>query len=101
VSLRTVRQALIGSLESGNFEHEARAALAERNLLAVGDVDAAFVVRLLQRTRGDRYATSRHDWDREVTVHVFRPELDGERWYVKAYFLDVQAGRAVFISVHN
>jgi hypothetical protein len=32
---------------------------------------------------------------------VFRPEVDGERWYIKAYFLDQADKSAMFISVHK
>ena len=34
------KRAVVAALREGNFEHEAREALAEKNLLAVGDVDA-------------------------------------------------------------
>ena len=34
------KRAVVAALREGNFEHEARQALAEKNLLAVGDVDA-------------------------------------------------------------
>lgn len=42
-----------------------------------------------------------HHWDASVTVHVFAPEIEGERWYVKAYFLGSPPRQAVFISVHR
>ena len=36
---------VVAALREGNFEHEAREALEEKNLLAVGDVDANEVAR--------------------------------------------------------
>jgi hypothetical protein len=64
-------------------------------------VDEAFVVQLLHRTRGTQYFCAPHDWDHKTMVHVFRPDVAGRRWYVKAYFLDPMLARAVFISVHE
>lgn len=98
---RQAKAALIKALESGDFEHEQRDVLAEKNLLAIGQVDEQFVMTLLNRARGDEYSESPHDWDQDVTVHVFKPLLGRERWYVKAYFLESSPGRAVFVSVHR
>jgi hypothetical protein len=101
MGFRQAKAALIKALESGDFEHEERDALAEKHLLAIGEVDRDFVVGLLHRTRGDQYTESPHDWDDRVTVHVFKPVLAKERWYVKAYFLDPSPGHAFFMSVHK
>lgn len=97
----TARAAIAAALRTGDFEHETRDALAEKNLLAIGDVDQAFVLHLLHRTRGHQYSTRPHDWSREVVVHVFRPVVGDTKWYVKAYLLDDPPGRVVFISVHE
>ena len=39
------KAAVVAALHEGNFEHEAREARAEKNLLAVGDVDASRELR--------------------------------------------------------
>lgn len=101
VGLTDARKALVEALESGNYQHEARSALGEKNLLAIGDVDENDVIRMLHLTRGHQYSSSPHDWDRDTTVHVFKPDVGGERWYVKAYFLNSPVGSAVIISVHQ
>ena len=101
MGLRSARGALIAALEAGDLQHEARDTLSEKNLLAVGEVSEADVIALLRRTRGDQYSSSGHDWDPATTVHVFRPDVDDERWYIKAYFLDPTGSSAVFISVHK
>jgi hypothetical protein len=101
MGLSDARKALIPALEAGDFQHEARDVIGEKNLLAAGDVTEAEVIRLLRRTRGDQYSSSAHDWDPKTTVHVFRPEVDGERWYIKAYLLDPSEQSATFISVHK
>jgi hypothetical protein len=101
VGLNAVRAALIAAVESGEFQHEMRDSLSEKNLLAIGEVTEAEVIQMLWRTKGDQYSSSRHDWDADTLVHVFRPEMDGERWYIKAYFLDPRDQSAMFISVHK
>jgi hypothetical protein len=97
MGFRDVRCLLIDALESGRYQHEFRADMESKNLLAVGEVSPEFVVRLLQRCPGKRYRASPYHFDRRILCHEFMPELDGESWYVKAYFLSLDA---VFISVH-
>jgi hypothetical protein len=98
MGFKDVRCLLIDALESGRYQHEYRADMESKNLLAVGDVTPEFVVRLLRRCRGEQYQTSPYHRDQSVLCHAFTPELDGERWYLKAYFLSADA---VFISVHQ
>jgi hypothetical protein len=100
MGLLGARRALIDCLRGGRYEHEVREVLAEKNLLAIGEMDVEFVVRLLQRTRGPDYRAVPHVWDADTTVHVFRPFVGGRRWYVKAYFIHDPDPHAVFISVH-
>ena len=97
MGLKDVRALLIDALESGRVQHEYRADMESKNLLAVGDVTPEFVVQLLQRTKGHEYKATPYHFDQRIVCHQFTPTLDGERWYVKAYFL---ASDAVFISVH-
>lgn len=98
MGFKSAKAALVRALKSGDFEHEARE--AEKNLLAVGDVEPAQVAKLVLRTHSSEYEASPHHWDRSVTVHTFRPTVESRRWYVKAYFLDEAGGTATFISVH-
>ena len=95
--------AVVAALREGNFEHEAREALAEKNLLAVGDVDASNVAELVLKTRSEEYRESPHHWDQSVLVHTFRPTVRGERWYIKVYFIEADRHdrKAMFISVHR
>lgn len=100
MGMTDARKALIAALRAGNFEHEIRDVQAEKNLLAIGEVDEEFVITLLHRTKGDQFTEAPHHWDGATTVYTFRPWHDGRYWYVKAYFVDDQDSRAVFISVH-
>ncbi|HEX8243659.1 MAG TPA: hypothetical protein VF541_09190 [Longimicrobium sp.] len=98
MGFRDVRGLLIDALESGRFQHEYRADMESKNLLAVGDVTPEFVVLLLKRCRGDQYHCSPYHFDRSILCHEFTPRLNGQAWYLKAYFLSADA---VFISVHQ
>ncbi|MDX1495045.1 MAG: hypothetical protein R3253_13335, partial [Longimicrobiales bacterium] len=66
-----------------------------------GEVSESDVIRLLRRTRGGQYSVVPHHWDPATPVHVFRPEVEGVRWYIKAYFVEQKGARAVFMSVHR
>lgn len=98
MGFKDVRYLLLDALETGRYQHEYRADMESKNLLAVGEVTAEFVARLLRRCTGDQYRASPYHFDRSVLCHKFTPVLDGERWYLKAYFL---SAKAVFISVHR
>ena len=97
MGLRDVRGLLIDALESGRVQHEYRADMESKNLLAVGEVTPEFVVQLLRRCQGRDYRASPYHLDPRILCHQFTPCLNGQRWYVKAYFL---SSSAVFISVH-
>jgi hypothetical protein len=92
------RSLLIDALECGTFQHEERRDIERKNLLAVGDVSAEFVVGLLRACRGNQYKASPYHFDRTIVCHEFKPVAAGQAWYVKAYFL---SSDAVFISVHR
>lgn len=96
------KQRLLDCLARGDIQHEARDAMAEKNLLAIGDVTPEEVASFVRRCRGSQYESSPHDTDDTIEVHTFHvgrgerhPPLG--RWYVKAYFLE----SAWFISVHQ
>jgi hypothetical protein len=101
MAFSSAKRALLAALEAGTFLHEAREVSSEKNLLAVGDVTVEEVIAVVRRARGRDYSASPHHWSPDTEVHVFRPIVDGTRWYVKAYFLEEPAGTAVFISVHR
>lgn len=99
MSFDAYRSLLVEKLASGEFSHEPREAMEEKNLLAVGVVSAAAVGRLLRRCTSQQYAMDQHHKLPRVVVHVFKPvDVDGAGWYIKAYFL---RGGATFISVHR
>lgn len=98
MGFKDVRTLLIDALQSNDYEFEERTDQDEKNLLAAGKVTREFVIRLLLRCSGGDYECRKHHFLPRVLCHVFTPVLDGQRWYVKAYFL---SARAIFISVHR
>ena len=98
MGLNDAKKQFILAIEEGHFRSEARGAIEETNLLAIGDVTPDFVITLIKRTKGHEYETSPHHLDQNTLVHVFKPRMGGEAWYVKAY---IESDDAVFISVHK
>lgn len=98
MGLRDARARFIEALLAGAFDHEERSVKSERNLLAVGEIEAAEVIDLLQRCRGEEYRTSPHHFDAATTVHEFRPRGRTGRWYIKGYFME---STLFLISVHR
>jgi hypothetical protein len=98
MGFKEVRARVIEALQSGQYRHEDRENQREKNLLYAQEVTRGFVVDLLLRCSGDQYESSRHHLHPNLTCHVFTPERQGERWYVKVYF---RPNAAVFISVHR
>jgi hypothetical protein len=95
------KRAFLRALREGDFVHEAREVQEEKNLLAIGEVGPSFVARLILRSQAADHDESLHHAAPDVTVHVFRPTVDDERWHVKGYFLESEIGTATFISVHR
>jgi hypothetical protein len=98
MGFKDARAMVVAALQSGQFRHEQRADAAEKNLLDAGEVTAGFVADLLLRCSGIQYESSHHHSDPDLLCHIFKPELRGERWYVKVFIL---SSVAVFISVHR
>jgi hypothetical protein len=95
------KRRVIAALVSGNFQHQARRDIDVKNLLQSGEVGVETVAELLKNARGNQHARSPHHQIAGIDVHVVR--IRG--WYIKWYFLPVQAGEGhgdtvIFISVH-
>jgi hypothetical protein len=98
MGFKDVRARVIDALESELYQNEEREDGDQKNLLAAREVTPGFVAMLLRRCSGDQYEARLHHADPDRLCHIFKPELRGERWYVKVYF---QRSIAVFISVHR
>jgi len=93
---KEAKQDALKALTDGRIQHEPRSTLDEKNLLATGEVDATWTASLILATPS-RGATSSPHHFLDLEVWVFRPSIDGTRWYIKFYFID----EIWFISVHK
>lgn len=98
MGFKQIKQLAITCLQSGNYFHQARSSIDVKNHFSTGDVDVAFVISLLRKTRGDDYSCSPHHQDASVDVHIFTPCQAGKRWYIKFYVIEPNL---IFISVHQ
>ena len=99
MSFEAYRDLMIQKLQSGDYDHEPREVVEEKNLLAVGVVSAAEVIQLVRRCTRQQYSQSPHHRAPRIAVHVFQPFDDlGTPWYIKVYFL---RGGTTVISVHR
>lgn len=93
---KEARILMLQALEEGRIQHEPRSVLSEKNLLATGEVDTAFVVRLIRGATGQQARWRPHHQAPDVQVWVLKPWSQGRQWYLKTYLLD----DLWFISVH-
>jgi hypothetical protein len=100
MTFKEARAALIEALKEGRYQHEARDAQEEKNLLAVGDVTPEEVIEILKACRGKLHRNEPHYCMADIEVHVFKATKkigDWAQWFVRAYFIERDAW---FISVH-
>lgn len=93
MNFKDVKKKVIEDLLDGNFSHEARNQIDEKNLLQVGQIDAVGVVEILKRCRGQNHRQSPHHQCQSIDVHVIL--VNG--WYIKFYIVE----STTFISVHK
>lgn len=92
-----VKAKVIACLRAGRIQHEERGAMQEKNLLAVGAITVDETIRLISRCRGTQHQAAPLTGDPSTLKHELKPEIDGEQWFIRFYFIDDDS---VFISVH-
>ena len=85
-------------LASGDIQHEARKEIERKNKLSTGELSPDQVSKLLDRATFNNFDSGPHDNDPETTVYIFKPTVEGTKWYIKAYFIEPDVW---FISVHK
>lgn len=99
MSFKQVRKEIVSCLQKGRVQHESRAGkIDEKNFLAVGKITIEDAIRLLSATNGRQYSCSSHHILPEIEVHIFKPVLQGTKWYLKCYLVEPDVW---FISVHR
>jgi hypothetical protein len=91
------KRRVISSLESGNYDFEARFDIDVKNLLAIGEITANELIKIIKSCGGMDHECSPHRQCTGFLVHVMKPA----DWYIKFYFVDDSEGYTVFISVHK
>ena len=86
-------------LASGDIQHEARKEIERKNKLSTGELSPEQVSKFLDFATPTTFDnTETHKDDSQITLYVFKPTVDGTKWYIKAYFIDPDVW---FISVHK
>lgn len=98
MGFKEIRDAAIKALQEGRVQAEERADMTEKNLLKTGEVSAEEVIKMLKQTRGNQHEVSPHHVVPDIEVHVCKPKVDNEFWYIKFYFIEPDC---TFISVHK
>lgn len=88
-----VKKKVIAGLLSGDYAHEGRADIDDKNLLQTGKVSLQEIVEVLKKSSGVNHSSSPHHQDSSIEVHIIRCR----NWYLKFYFYP----DTVFISVHQ
>lgn len=93
MGFKEVKHKVISDLLAGDFQHEGRNDINEKNLLATGRATPQEIAGLLKASRGPECTSSPHHQDGKITVYV----VATRGWYVKFYFYP----DTLFISVHR
>ncbi len=96
-----VRRRAIACLRADAFDSVMRLAMSEKNLLATGDVSADDVVRMIVLCRGIQYTARRMTDNTTILKHEMKPVVDGERWFIRFFFVPQPTDMMMFISVHK
>lgn len=96
MGLKDIKVKAIECLKSGRIQHNTTRAgkIDEKNLLVTGQIKVEEVIDLINKTKGDEFATSKHHLDKTLDIHIFKPN----GWYIKCYFIEPDI---FFISVHK
>jgi hypothetical protein len=104
VALNEARKKAVAAIKAGQIQHQARASIDVKNLLATGAVTVDDAILVINACKGSGYAMSPHDQIKDIDVHVFKSkvqiasEFSKSEWYVKLYFLEPDVW---FISMHK
>lgn len=92
-----IKKKVITCVEQGKAQSTPRSDKGEKNLFLTGEKSAADVVSMLNKTKGTQYSSAPHNTVNGIDIHIFKPLIGHEEWYIKFYFIDPEC---IFISVH-
>ncbi|WP_407470070.1 hypothetical protein [Xanthomonas campestris] len=82
MGFKAVKQKVVAGLLSGDYAHDGRADIDDKNLLKTGKVSPQEVAKVLKKSSGKNHSSSLHHQDSSIEVHVIKCRA----WYVKFYF---------------
>ena len=91
------KQAILEMLRQGLHLHETRAFQAEKNWLSTGDITQEKAWEIVSKVSGRLAESSPHHAVSSIKTWIFKPEWEGQRWYIKCY---LDEGTLTFISFH-
>ena len=91
------KQAILAMLLQGLYLHETRAFQAEKNWLSTGDITREKAREIVSMVAGRSAESSPHHAVPGIKIWIFKPECEGQRWYIKCY---LDEGTLTFISFH-
>lgn len=93
------KKEVLKRLLSGDYLHEVRNNINEKNFLQTGKVSAEMLAKIISKARGGDYSTSPHHFVNGIEVHILqRVKYENKSWYIKWYYLEPDL---FFISVHD
>ena len=92
------KKKMIEALRKGEVLHEARSYQEDKNLLATGQITEEEAALILGSIPGRDAEASVHHYDQSQPIWIMKTNVDGVKWYLKAY---LQGENVVFLSFHQ
>jgi hypothetical protein len=87
MGFKDAKRKFLQALKDGEIQHESRE--WGKNWLAEEQISLDEAISIFSQARGqDSPDSTRHHFDPDVEVWVFKPRYHGERWYIKGYLLE-------------
>ena len=87
MGFKDAKQKFLQALKSGEIQHESRD--WGKNWLAEDRISLEEAISILSQARGqDSPNPTRHHFEPDIEVWIFKPRYNNERWYIKGYWLE-------------
>ncbi len=93
MGFKDIKSKAIQCLKSKNYLAQNREKDPKKNLLAIGEIDADEVIKILMLCNGMGYSFEKLHANSKLQAHIFKTK----EWYIKLYFIGPDC---YIISVH-